>query len=162
MYGCESCTVKKAEHWRLDAFELWCWRRLLRVPLDCMEIKLVNSKGNQSWIFIGRTDGEADILATWSSDILATWCEELTHWKRPWCWERLRAGGEGVDRGWNGWMASLIQWTWVLSKLQEMVKDRKACHAAVHGITKSCTQLSDWTTTKSSSLLYFVMAALTN
>ena len=49
----------------------------------------------------------------WNSNTLATWCEELTHLKRPWCWARLRAGGEGDDRGWNGWMASLTQWTWV-------------------------------------------------
>ena len=49
----------------------------------------------------------------WNSSTLATWCEELTHWKRPWCWERLRTGGEGDDRGWDGWMASLTQWTWV-------------------------------------------------
>ena len=49
---------------------------------------------------------------SWSSNTLATWWEELTHWKRPWCWERLRAGGEGGDRGWDGWMASPIQWTW--------------------------------------------------
>ena len=49
---------------------------------------------------------------SWSSNTLATWCEELTHWKRPWCWERLKARGEG-DRGWDGWMASLTQWTWV-------------------------------------------------
>ena len=49
----------------------------------------------------------------WSSNPLATWYEELTHWKRPWCWERLKSGGEGDNRGWNGWMASLIQWTWV-------------------------------------------------
>ena len=50
---------------------------------------------------------------SWSSNILATWCEELTHWKRPWCWKRLRAGGEGNNRGWASWMASLSQWTWV-------------------------------------------------
>ena len=50
---------------------------------------------------------------SWNSNTLATWWEELTHLKRPWCWERLRAGGEGDDRGWNGWMASLTQWTWV-------------------------------------------------
>ena len=50
---------------------------------------------------------------SWNSNTLATWCEELTHWKRPWCWERLRAGGEGDDRGWDGWMASPTQWTWV-------------------------------------------------
>ena len=50
---------------------------------------------------------------SWNSNTLATWCEDLTHLKRPWCWERLRAGGKGDDRGWNGWMASLTQWKWV-------------------------------------------------
>ena len=50
---------------------------------------------------------------SWNSNTMATWCEELTHWKRPWCWERLRAGGEGDDRGWDGWMASPTWWTWV-------------------------------------------------
>ena len=64
MYGCESWTIKKAEHQRTDVFELWCWRRLLRVPLDCNKIQPVNPRGNQSWIFIGRTDVEAPILRT--------------------------------------------------------------------------------------------------
>ena len=50
---------------------------------------------------------------SWSSNTLATWCEELTHWKRPWCWERLKGGGEGDDRGWDGWMASPTRWTWI-------------------------------------------------
>ena len=82
----------------------------------------------------------------WSSYTLATWCEEPTHWKRPWCWERLRAGGEGDDREWGGWMASLTQWTWV-SKLREIMKDRGVWGAAVHGVTKNWIQLSDWTAT---------------
>ena len=90
MYGCESWTVKKAEHWRIDAFELWCWRTL-ESPLDCKEIKTVNLKGNQPWIFIGRTEAEAV-----NSNALATWCKELTHWKRPWWWGRLKAKGEGT------------------------------------------------------------------
>ena len=90
-----------------DAFELWCWRRLLSL-LDCKEIHLVHPKGNQSWIFIGRTDAEAG-----NSNTLATWCKELTHLKRPWHWERLKAGWEGDDRGWDGWMVSPTQWTWV-------------------------------------------------
>ena len=69
-------------------------------------------------MFIGRTDVHwKDCVHwkdwSWNSNTLATWCEELTHWKRPWCWERLKAGGEGHDRGWDGWMASLTQWTWV-------------------------------------------------
>ena len=68
MYGCESWTIKKAECWRIDAFELWCWRRLLESPLDCKEIKLVHPKGDQSWIFIGRTDAEAEAPMLWSPD----------------------------------------------------------------------------------------------
>ena len=84
--------------------------KTLKSPLDSKESQPVYPKGNQSWIFIGRTDAEAaDIPVLWP----ATWCKELTHWKRPWCWERLKAGGEGDDRGWRGWMASPIQWTWV-------------------------------------------------
>ena len=63
----------------------------------------VYPKGNQSWIFTGYTDAEAKALILW-----ATWCEDLTHWKRPWCWERLKAGGQGDDRGWDGWMTSPV------------------------------------------------------
>ena len=78
-----------------------------------------------------------------SSNTLATWCEELTHWKGLWCWERLRAGGEGDDRGWNSWMASQTQWTWVWGN-SELVMDREAWRAAVNVVAKSGTQLSDW------------------
>ena len=67
----------------------------------------VNPEGNQSWIFTGRTDAEAETPILWPSDA-KNW-----HWKRPWCWERLKAGGEKDDRGSDGWMASLTQWTWV-------------------------------------------------
>ena len=107
MYGCESWTIKKAECRRIDAFELWCWGRLLRVPGTAR-------RSNQSILkrsFLGVH--WKDWCWSWNSSTLATWCEELTHWKRPWCWERLSAGGEGDDRGWDGWMASLTQWTWV-------------------------------------------------
>ena len=107
MYGCEIWTLKKAERWGIDAFELWCCRRLFESPLDCKEIQPVHPKGYQSWVFIGRTDAEAE------TNTLGTWCEESTHWKRSWCWERLKAGGEGDDRGWDGWMSSLTQWIWV-------------------------------------------------
>ena len=68
IYGCESWTVKKAEGRRIDAFELWCWRRLLRVPLDCKEIQPVHPKGDQSWVFIGRTDVEAETPILWPPD----------------------------------------------------------------------------------------------
>ena len=107
MYGCESWTIKKAECRRIDAFELWCWWRL-ESPLDCKEIQPVHPKGNQSWNVHWK-----GWCWSWNSNTLATWCEVLTHWKRPWCWERLKAGGERNDRGWDGCMASPTQWTWV-------------------------------------------------
>ena len=107
MCGCESWTIKKAEYWGIEAFELWCWRRL-ETPLDCKEIQAVYPKGNHPWIFIGKTDAKAETQHT-----LANWCKELTHLIRTWCWERLKVEGEGDDRGWDGWMASLTQWTWV-------------------------------------------------
>ena len=107
MYGCESWTIKKAEHRRIDAFELWCWRRLLRVPWTAR-------RSNQSILKRLVLDVHWNAWCwSWNSNILATWCEELTHWKRPWCWERLKAGGEGDDRGWDSWMTSLTQHTWI-------------------------------------------------
>ena len=92
MYGCESWTIKKAECWRIDAFELWCWRRLLRVPWTARRSKrktVLNTHWND-WCW------------SWNSNALATWCKELTHLKRPWSWEKLKAGGEWIDRGWDG------------------------------------------------------------
>ena len=144
--------------WELDYKESWApknwcfWtmelEKTLKCPLGCKEIKPVNPKGNQSWIFIGRTDIEAETLILWPPDaknwliwkdkwqptpvllpgeshrrrslvdrlqsmrsqrVRHDWATSLTHW----CWERLRAGGEGDDRGWDGWMVSPTQWTWV-------------------------------------------------
>ena len=107
MYGCESCTIKKAEHQRIDAFELWCWRRLLRAPWTAR-------RSNQSvWKEINPEYLLEGLMLVWNSNPLATSCEELTHWKRLWCWEGLGAGGEGDNRGWDGWMASPTRWTWV-------------------------------------------------
>ena len=103
MYICESWTTKKAEHQRIGAFELWCWRRLLRVPWTAR-------RSNQH--ILKEISPECS-LEGWNSNTSAIWCEELTHLKRPWCWERFRAGGEGDDRAWDGWMASPTQWTWV-------------------------------------------------
>ena len=100
-------TVKKAEHRRIDAFELWCWRRLFRVPWTAR-------RANQSIpkeISLGVH--RKDWCWSWNSSTSAPSCEELTHLKRPWCWEGLGAGGEGDDRGWDGWMASLARWAWV-------------------------------------------------
>ena len=107
MYGCESLTVKKAEHQKIDAFEPWCWRRRLRVPWTAR-------RSNQSILKeISLNIHWKDWCWSWNSNTLATSCKELTHLKRPWCWERLKTGGEGNDREWDGWMASLTQWTWV-------------------------------------------------
>ena len=92
--------------------------KTLESPLDCKEIQPVHPKGNQSWIFIGRTEAEAE------SNTSATRCEELTHWKRLWCWERLKAGGEG-GRGWSGWLASPNQWTWTSANSRRQFRTRK-------------------------------------
>ena len=107
MCGYESWTVKKAECRKMDAFELWCWRRLLRVPWT------VEDPTSPSWRRSVLGVHWKDWCWSWNSNSLATWCEELTHLKRPWCWEKLRAGGEGDDRGWDGWMASPTRWAWV-------------------------------------------------
>ena len=106
--------------WELDYKEIWApknWHfwaevleKILEIPLDYRDVQPVHPKGNQSWIFIGK-----DWYWSWNSNTLATWCKEPTDWKRPWCWERLKVGGEREDRGWDGWMVSLTQWTrvWV-------------------------------------------------
>ena len=105
MYRCESWTVKKDESQKIDAFELWCWRRLLRVSWTAR-------RSNQSIL-------RQSVLGVhwkdwcWNSNTLATSCEELTHWRRPWCWEGLGARGEGDDRGWDGWMALPTRWAWI-------------------------------------------------
>ena len=97
------------ESWVPKSFCFWLvvLEKSLECPLDCKEIKLVKPTGNKSWIFIRRTDLKLKL------QYLATWCEELTHWKRPWCWERSKTGREGDDRGWDGWMLSPTQWIWV-------------------------------------------------
>ena len=107
MYGCESWTMKKAERRKSDAFELWCWRRLLK------SLGQQGDPTSPSWRRSVLGVHWKDWCWSWDSNTLATWFKELTHWKRPWCWEGLGAGGEGDDRGWDGWMASLTRWAWV-------------------------------------------------
>ena len=109
IYGCDSWTIKKTEQWRLDAFELWCWT--LESPLDCKEIQPVYSKGNRSWIFTGRTDAEAETPILWPPDaknwLVRKDLDVGKHWRQE----------EKGMTGWEGWMASLTQWTrvWVNS-----------------------------------------------
>ena len=107
MYGCESWTVKKAEHWKIDAFELWCWRRLLSIPWT-------ERRSNQSILKeISPGCWLGGLMLKLKCQCFGHSCKELTHWKRLWCWEGLGAGGEGDDRGWDGWMVSPTRWTWV-------------------------------------------------
>ena len=107
MYGCESWTVKKAEHRRIDAFQLWCWRRLLRVLWTVR-------RSNQSILKeISPGCSMEGMMLKLKLQYLDTSCKELIHWKRLWCWEGLGAGAERNDRGWDGWIASPPRWTWV-------------------------------------------------
>ena len=97
VYGCESWTVNKAECWRIDAFELWCWRRLLRVLWTARRSKQsILKEISLEYLLEGLMLKLKDW--SWNSNTLSTWCKYLTHWKRPWCGERLKAGREGDDR----------------------------------------------------------------
>ena len=128
LYGCESWTIKKAEHQRIHAFKLWGLEKTLESPLDSMAIKPVHPKGNQPWIFIGRTDAEAEAPILWPSDA-KSW---LKGRRERWWWRVRMLDG----------ITDLMDTR--LRKFQEIRKDREAWNTAVHGITKSQTQLSNW------------------
>ena len=107
MYRCESWTVKKAERQKIDAFELWCWRRLLRVPWTAR-------RSNQSILKeISPGCSLEGMMLKLKLQYFGYLMWRVTHWRRLWCWEGLGARGEGDDRGWDGWMASLTRWMWV-------------------------------------------------
>ena len=99
MYGCESWTIKKAKHWRTDAFELWCLGRLLS-PLDCKEIHPVHPKGNQSWIFIGKTDVEAETPILWPHDVKSWFIGKDPDAGKDWRQEEKGATGDEMI-GWH-------------------------------------------------------------
>ena len=112
MYGCESWTIKKAEHQRIDAFELWCWRRLLRVPWTAR-------RSNQSILKeISPGCSLVGMMLKLKLQYFGHLMRRADSFEKTLMWERLRAGGEGDDRGWDGWMVSPTQWTcvWVNSR----------------------------------------------
>ena len=150
MYGCENWTIKKPEHWRIGAFELWCWRRLLRVHWTAR-------KSNQSIL------KEISPGCSLEGLMLKLKLQYFGHlmWKadsleKTLMLERLKAGGEGDDRGWDGWMVSWTQWTWIWVNFG--VGDGQgglACCSS--GVAKSQTQLSDWTELNPDSFIAVVL-----
>ena len=107
IYGCESWTMKKAEHQGIDAFELWCWRRLLRVPWTARRSNQSILKEISPWCSL------KGLMLKLKLQYFSHLMWRADSFEKTWCWERLKAGGEREDRGWDGWMASPIQWTWV-------------------------------------------------
>ena len=136
MYGCENWTIKKAEHWRINAFELLCWRRFLGVHWTARRTKQSILK-----------EISADIhWKDWCypCNILATWCQKPAQQKTLRCWKSRKAGGEEDGRGWDGWMALLTQLTWVWANSGRQWRTGKPSMPQSKGSKKRWTRLSDW------------------
>ena len=136
-YGCDSWTIKKAEHWRIDDFELWCLR-LLRVPWTAR-------RSNQSILKeISPGCSLEGLMLKLKPQYFGPDAKNWLIWKNH-DWERLKVGGKEEDRGWDGWMASSTQWAWVWVNSGSWWWTGRPGIAAVHGVAKSWTWLSDWT-----------------
>ena len=142
LYGCESWTIKKAEWRGTDAFILWCWRRLLRVPWTA-------KRSNQSILKeISPEYSLEGLMLTLNLQYFGHLMRRATHWKRFWCWERLKVGGEGDDRRWDGWMASPMQLTRVWACSRSWWWTRKPGVLQSMRVTKSQTRFNNWTPTR--------------
>ena len=137
------CKLGYKEDWMLKnwCFQIAVLEKILESPLDCKEIQPVHPKE------ISPEYSLKGLTLKQKLQYLATWYQELTHWKRPWCWERLKAGGEGDDRGWDGWMASPTWWTWVWANFRRRQRTGKTGVASIHGVSKSRT----WANNKAES-----------
>ena len=136
MYGCENWTVKKAEHRRIDTFELWCWRRL-ESPLDCREVQPVHPKGDQSWVFIGKTDAEAEI------QYFGHLMQRTDSLEKILTLGKIEGRRRTTEDGMVGW-PSPMQWTWVWVNSRSRWWTRLPAVLQSMG-SQSQTQLSDWT-----------------
>ena len=138
MYGCESWTIKKAEHCRIDTFELWCWRRLLRVPWTAR-------RSNKSVLKeISPECSLEGVMLKVKLQYFGHLMQRTDSFEKTWCWERLRVGGEGYNSGWDSWMASLTRWTWVWVDSGSWWWTGRP-GAPWFMWSQSRTQLSDWT-----------------
>ena len=147
MYGCESWTIKKAEHQRIDAFELWCWKRLLRVPWTAR-------RSNQSILKeISPEYSLKGLMLKLKLQYFGHLMWRAKSLERPWCWERLKAG-KGDDRGWDDWMASLTQWAWVWTNSRRWWRTGKPVVLQSMG---SQRVRHDWATEQQQNILEWVL-----
>ena len=139
MYGCESWTVKKAQCQRTNAFELWCWRRLLRVPWTAR-------RSNQSILTeISPGCSLERLMLKLKLQYFGHLMRRADSFEKTLMWGQIEGWKEGDDRGWDGWMASPTQWTWVWVNSGSWSWTGRPGVSGVHGVTKRGTRLSDWT-----------------
>ena len=145
VFSCSHVQMWELNYKECWVLKNWCFwtvvlEKTLKSLLDCKEIKPVNPKGNHFWIFIGRTDAEAETLILWQPDAKNWLVGKDPDVGKDWRQEEKR-----MIREWDGWKASQTRWTWVWAGSRSWLIDREAWCAAVHGVAKSRTWLTDWT-----------------